>query len=151
VQAAPFNVGDEFEALRKRAGAKAGAIVTFTGLMREMGTDGPLQSMTLEHYPAMTARELERIGREARTRWDLEDLTVIHRFGTLAPGDEIVLVLTAAEHRQAAFEAASFLMDFLKTRAPFWKKETPASREGDEGHWVDARESDDKAAARWDK
>jgi len=151
VQAAPFNVGDEFEALKKRVGPNAGAIVTFTGLMREMGADGPLQSMTLEHYPAMTARELERIGREARERWGLEGLTVIHRYGTLAPGDEIVLVLTVAAHRQAAFEAASFLMDFLKVRAPFWKKETPANREGGEGHWVDARESDNEAVTRWHK
>ena len=156
VQTAPFEVGQEFKALKERVASKAGAIVTFTGLMRDMGPDGPLQSMTLEHYPAMTGKELERIGAEAQARWSLDGLTMIHRYGTLAPGDEIVLVLTAAEHRQAAFEAASFLMDFLKTRAPFWKKETPVSVEGGtveggEGRWVDARASDDEATSRWRK
>jgi molybdopterin synthase catalytic subunit len=151
VQAAPFDVCQEFETVKTRVGPRAGAIVTFTGLMREMSADRPLQSMTLEHYPAMTLRELERIGQEAQERWHLEDLTLIHRYGTLTPGEEIVLVITAAQHRQAAFEAASYLMDFLKVRAPFWKKETPASQEESEGHWVDARESDDEAVTRWRK
>ena len=101
--------------------------------------------MTLEHYPGMTEASLSEIEDEASRRWPLQGVTIIHRIGELAPGDRIVLVITASPHRQAAFEAAEFLMDYLKTRAPFWKKEaTP-----DGAHWVDARESDDAAARRW--
>lgn len=151
VQAEPFNIARELARVKERTGGQAGAIVTFTGLMREMGPDGALASMTLEHYPAMTLGELERIGAEAKTRWQLYDLTVLHRHGTLEPGDEIVLVVTAAAHRLAAFEAAEFLMDYLKTRAPFWKKETPADAKASGGKWVEARKADDQAAARWRK
>jgi molybdopterin synthase catalytic subunit len=104
-----------------------------------------LHSMTLEHFPGMTERQLTNIVEDAQTRWALSGVTVIHRVGELAPGDQIVCVITAASHRQAAFEAGEFLMDYLKTRAPFWKRERRESGE----HWVEARESDASAAARW--
>ncbi len=120
-------------------------MVSFTGLVRETTPDGPIGAMELEHYPGMTERALEQIATEAAERWPLQGLRVIHRYGRLAPGDRIVLVLTASRHRQSAFEAAAFLMDYLKTKAPFWKKEG----EGAEAHWVDARDSDDAAARRW--
>jgi molybdopterin synthase catalytic subunit len=123
-----------------------GAVVSFTGLVREMAGEGrPITGMELEHYPGMTERALEEIVAEARARWPLEAVRVIHRYGPLAPGERIVLVLTASRHRQAAFEAAAFLMDYLKTRAPFWKKEA----HGGSARWVDARDSDDQAARRW--
>jgi molybdopterin synthase catalytic subunit len=110
-----------------------------------MAGDRPISAMTLEHYPGMTEAALEEIAAEAWSRWQLQGVTVIHRHGRLAPGDRIVLVVAASPHRQAAFEAAEFLMDYLKTRAPFWKREeTP---EG--ARWVDARDIDDKAAERW--
>lgn len=118
-----------------------GAMVSFTGLVR----GGDVAEMTLEHYPGMTEKALEEIEREARNRWPLQGVTIIHRVGPLAPGARIVFVATASPHRAAAFEAAEFLMDFLKTKAPFWKKE--ATSEG--ARWVDARETDDAAAARW--
>jgi molybdopterin synthase catalytic subunit len=124
-----------------------GAVVSFTGLVRQMTGAGPISKMELEHYPGMTERALEAIAAEAQSRWPLQGIRVIHRYGPLAPGDRIVLVLTASRHRKAAFEAAEFLMDYLKTRAPFWKKEDHA---GDK-RWVDARDTDDSAAARWEK
>lgn len=123
-----------------------GAVVTFTGVVRGTGDSAPLASMTLEHYPGMTEAELERVEAEAHRRWPLQGTRIVHRIGTLAPGDNIVLVVAASAHRQAAFEAAAFLMDYLKTRAPFWKKETDATGAG---QWVDARESDDTAMERW--
>lgn len=148
VQTGPIDAAAEFAAVRERVKGKAGAVVTFSGLMREMGNEGALSAMTLEHYPGMTERELERIAKEAQTRWALLDVTVVHRYGTLRPGDEIVVVVTAAAHRGQAFEAAEFLMDYLKTKAPFWKKETSAAGET---AWVEARAADDDAAARWRK
>jgi molybdopterin synthase catalytic subunit len=108
---------------------------------------GRLAALELEHYPGMAEAEIVRIAIEAGKRWPLQGLTAIHRYGKLQPGDNIVLVVAASTHRQAAFEAASFVMDFLKSRAPFWKKEHRA--DGSEGGWVDAKESDDEAAARW--
>jgi molybdopterin synthase catalytic subunit len=122
-----------------------GAVVSFTGLVREMTEVGAIQTMELEHYPGMTERALEEIVDQARARWPLQGVRIIHRYGPLAPGDRIVLVLTASRHREAAFEAASFLMDYLKTRAPFWKKEAGTAG----GRWVDAREADDAAAEKW--
>ncbi len=122
-----------------------GAVVSFTGLVRQMTNDGPITAMELEHYPSMTERALEEITAEAEARWPLQGVRVIHRYGRLEPGDRIVLVLTASRHRQAAFEAAEFLMDYLKTRAPFWKKEDHAGS----ARWVDARDTDDSAVARW--
>ncbi len=124
-----------------------GAVVTFTGTVRGGGPEAPLASMTLEHYPGMTEAELGRIEAEARARWPLAACLVVHRVGELRPGDNIVLVVTASRHRQAAFAAADFLMDYLKTRAPFWKKETGTDGSGG---WVDARDSDNAAMARWE-
>lgn len=129
-----------------RGRTDVGGVVTFTGLVRAQSGGRELVSLTLEHYPDMTEAELARIEAEARTRFDLIDSLVIHRFGELKPGDPIVLVVTLSAHRQAAFGAAEFLMDYLKSRAPFWKKE--AFRDGTET-WVDAREQDDNALARW--
>jgi molybdopterin synthase catalytic subunit len=123
------------------------AVVTFTGLCRSEG--GELAALELEHYPGMAEAEIERTARAAIERWPLLGLTAIHRHGHIEPGEPIVLVITTSSHRLAAFEAAEFLMDFLKTRAPFWKKEE--KRDGTSGAWVDARDHDDSAAARWEK
>lgn len=144
VQAGDFDIGAELAALRSEQ-TDIGALVSFTGLVRDDG--GRLTGFELEHYPAMTERALEAIEQEARSRWPLEAVLVIHRYGPLAPGDQIMMVATASKHREAAFEAAEFLMDFLKTRAPFWKRETTA--EG--AAWVDARESDYAALRRWSR
>jgi len=140
-----FDVGREVRAL---TGGRddIGAIVTFTGTVRSGGSGGPITSMTLEHYPGMTEAELERVEAEANERWPLQASLIVHRIGTLLPGDNIVLVVTASRHRHAAFQAAEFLMDYLKTRAPFWKKETAPDGTGG---WVDARESDEAARERW--
>lgn len=147
VQREDFDVGAEVRALT--AGRHdIGGIVTFTGTVRGEAKGRPITSMTLEHYPGMTEAELARVEAEALERWPLAASLVIHRYGELRPGDNIVLVVTASAHRHAAFEAAEFLMDYLKTRAPFWKKETAADGSGG---WVDARESDDAALARWGK
>jgi molybdopterin synthase catalytic subunit len=144
VQTADFDIAAEIDALT-RGDRDIGAVVSFTGLVRETAREGAISAMELEHYPGMTESALEEIVAEASRRWPLQGVRVIHRHGPLAPGDRIVLVLTASRHRQAAFEAASFLMDYLKTRAPFWKKETGAAG----ARWVDARETDDEAAERW--
>ncbi len=144
VQTGDFDVSAEIAALCEGR-ADIGAVVTFTGLVRDTAGGAPISAMTLEHYPGMTEAALEEIEAEARARWPLQGVRIIHRFGPLAPADRIVLVVTASPHRQAAFEAAEFLMDFLKTRAPFWKKEE--TRSG--ARWVDARDADDAAAARW--
>lgn len=121
-----------------------GAVVSFTGLVRDF-SDKSLKSMTLEHYPAMTKLELERIADEAEKRWPLQGLTIIHRYGELFPGDQIVLVIAASAHRDPAFQAASYVMDFLKTRAPFWKKE----ERGEISKWVEAKDSDEAATKDW--
>ena len=145
VQSELFDVGAEVAALT--AGREdAGGVVTFTGFVRGQADGRDLALLTLEHYPGMTERELERIDDEARARFDLLGSTVIHRIGALTPGEPIVLVVTAAAHRRAAFEAAEFLMDYLKSRAPFWKKES--FRDGSE-RWVDARDCDSAALERW--
>jgi molybdopterin synthase catalytic subunit len=142
VQTEDFDVGVESRALQADA---VGAIALFVGTVRGLSSDNGVTAMTLEHYPGMTESELERIEAEARTRWPLEDVTIIHRVGRLEAGDQIVLVGAASPHRQAAFDAAQFIMDFLKTDAPFWK----AEERGDETSWVDARESDNAARKRW--
>ena len=142
VQTEDFDVGAESRALQADA---VGAIALFVGTVRGMSSDNGVTAMTLEHYPGMTEDELERIEAEARARWPLEDVTIIHRIGRLEAGDQIVLVGAASPHRQAAFDAAQFIMDFLKTDAPFWK----AEERGDETSWVDARESDNAARERW--
>ena len=150
VQREDFDLSREVAALTGE-NPNIGAVVTFTGTVRGTVADQPIASMTLEHYPGMTEAELERIEREAQQRWPLDASLIIHRFGELAPGAQIVLVITASAHRQAAFEAAEFLMDFLKSRAPFWKKETlkSAAETSNSATWVDARSSDDEALARW--
>jgi molybdopterin synthase catalytic subunit len=145
VQREDFDIGAEVK--RLTAGrTDIGAIVTFTGTVRGGTGAGAIAEMTLEHYPGMTEEELARVEAEAAARWPLQASLIVHRVGTLRPGDSIVLVVTASAHRQAAFDAAAFLMDYLKTRAPFWKKETAADGRV---HWVEARESDDAAAERW--
>jgi molybdopterin synthase catalytic subunit len=145
VQTADFDVGAETRALLAGR-TDVGAIVTFTGTVRGEVVGRPLAVMSLEHYPGMTEAELARIEAEAHARWPLQASLVIHRIGDLRPGYNIVLVIAASAHRQAAFDAAAFLMDYLKTRAPFWKKETGVDGVG---AWVDARDVDDRAAARW--
>ena len=144
VQREDFDIAAEMARLTA-ADPDIGAVVSFTGLVRRMTNDGPITAMELEHYPGVTERALEEITAEAEARWPLQGVRVIHRYGRLEPGDRIVLVLTASRHRQAAFEAAEFLMDYLKTRAPFWKKEDHAGS----ARWVDARDTDDSAVARW--
>jgi molybdopterin synthase catalytic subunit len=145
VQREDFDIGAEVARLTTGR-TDIGAIVTFTGTVRGGSGEGAISAMTLEHYPSMTEDELARVEAEAGARWPLQASLIVHRIGTLRPGDNIVLVATASAHRQAAFDAAAFLMDYLKTRAPFWKKETAA--DGRES-WVESRESDDIAAERW--
>jgi len=143
VQQEDFDLGAEVKAIARNA--KIGAVASFIGLVRDINDGAKVGAMTLEHYPGMTEKALEKILAEATTRWDILDCTIIHRFGELKPTDQIVLVVVASGHRGDAFAACEFLMDYLKTRAPFWKKEqTP---EG--GRWVESRDSDDKAAERW--
>jgi molybdopterin synthase catalytic subunit len=146
VQEADFDVGAETRRLID-VRTDVGAIVTFTGTVRGEAKGRPIVSMTLEHYPGMTEAELGRVEAEALARWPLSATLIIHRIGELRPGDNIVLVVAASAHRHAAFEAAAFLMDYLKSRAPFWKKETGTDGQG---QWVDARDSDAAALARWD-
>ncbi|MCP5153676.1 MAG: molybdopterin synthase catalytic subunit MoaE [Ectothiorhodospiraceae bacterium] len=144
VQSEPFDAGAEMDRMRA-ANPAIGALATFVGVVRDVNDARSVSEMTLEHYPGMTERALAGIVAEARERWRLLDVTVVHRVGTLRPTDPIVLVITASGHRQDAFDSCAFVMDFLKTRAPFWKKErTP---EGE--RWVEARASDDDAARRW--
>ena len=144
VQQEDFDVGAEIAAL-KAGRSDIGAIVAFIGTVRDQA--GAVEEMTLEHYPGMTEAELERIEKEACARWPLQASLIVHRYGTLHPSDNIVLVLTASEHREAAFRAAEFLMDYLKTRAPFWKRER-----GPQGsRWVEADSRDQAARDRWKK
>lgn len=145
VQTDDFDVGQEISRLTSGR-TDIGAVVTFTGVVRGEAGGRALSTMELEHYPGMTEAELARVEAEALERWPLKASLIVHRYGALQPGDNIVLVLTASPHRQAAFEAAEFLMDFLKTRAPFWKRERDAAGQG---AWVDAREDDDASATRW--
>lgn len=145
VEKADFDIAAEVRALT-RGRTDIGAVVTFTGTVRGEAKGQPILSMALEHYPGMTEAELTRIEAEAHARWPLQASTIVHRVGELKPGDNIVLVVTASAHRHAAFEAAEFLMDYLKTRAPFWKKETGADGKAE---WVEARDSDDTALERW--
>ncbi len=144
VQEADFDVGAELAALRAQD-ARVGALASFLGLVRDINDGARVAGMTLEHYPGMTEKALEAIVTEAKGRWDIYEALVIHRVGPLKPCEQIVLVAVTSAHRGEAFAACEFIMDYLKTRAPFWKKEeTP-----DGGRWVDARETDDSAAARW--
>ncbi len=144
VQTGDFDIGAEIATMR-RGNPKVGAVASFIGVVRDLNEGDHVAEMTLEHYPGMTEKALEKIVTEARSRWNIYDALVIHRVGTLKPGDQIVLVVVTGAHRGEAFEACEFLMDYLKTRAPFWKKE----RTPDGSRWVEARESDDAAADRW--
>ena len=144
VQEQDFDLGAEVAAL-VAGRSDIGAVVTFSGLVRDTAGGQPISRMELEHYPEMTTRALEGIEAEARRRWDLQACLILHRYGALEPGDRIMMVATASPHRADAFAAAEFLMDYLKSRAPFWKKEaTPGG-----GKWVDARDEDEAALTRW--
>jgi molybdopterin synthase catalytic subunit len=145
VQKEPFDAGAEITRLEGRG--DVGAIVSFVGLCRD--EDGALAALEIEHYPGMAEKEIARVAAQALERWPLRGLTVIHRHGVIRPGDKIVLVAAAANHRAEAFAAAEFLMDYLKTGAPFWKKERRADGSG--GDWIEAKAADDEAAARWMK
>lgn len=145
VQTEDFDAGVElsrFRALRK----DIGAVVSFVGLVRDLNEGDTVSQLTLEHYPGMTEKSLSAIIDQAKARWRVMDALIIHRVGTLLPGDQIVLVMVASAHRGDAFSACEFMMDYLKTQAPFWKKE--ASPEGE--HWVEAKSKDDEARERWD-
>jgi molybdopterin synthase catalytic subunit len=146
IQEADFDIAHE-TALLTRGRTDIGAVVSFSGICRGTEGGGEIAALTLEHYPEMAEAEIERHAQEAMSRWPLQGLTVIHRFGRIEPGQNIVLVLTASQHRQAAFEAAEFLMDYLKTSAPFWKQEESAKGSS----WIEARAHDDAAASRWTK
>jgi molybdopterin synthase catalytic subunit len=144
VQAADFSVSEEIDALR-RGNPKVGAVAAFVGLVRDVNEGDAVSTMVLEHYPGMTEKSLQAIVDEAKGRWDIMDVAVVHRVGELKPTDQIVLVAVAGAHRGEAFAACEFVMDYLKTQAPFWKKEqTPQG-----ARWVDARDSDNQAAERW--
>lgn len=143
MQEAPFDLGAEANAFAdKQTGM--GAVVTFTGIVRDLD-ETRMDAMEIEHYPGMTERALETIAQEAATRWNIGDILIIHRYGRLYPDERIMMVATAARHRADAFQAAEFLMDFLKSRAPFWKKELTGTGEG----WVAARDEDEAALTRW--
>jgi len=146
VQSGEFDIAAETAALTKGC-PQIGAVVAFTGFCRD--ENGRLSALELEHYAGMADAELGRLAAGAAKRWDLSGVTIIHRFGLMRPGEQIVLVLTAASHRQPAFEAAGFLMDYLKTGAPFWKRERLAG--GSVGEWIEGAPADDKAAERWER
>jgi len=144
VQQEDFDLGAEVRAIRK-SNPRIGAVASFVGLCRDVNDGETVSALRLEHYPGMTEKAITAIVDEAASRWNIVETTVVHRVGALEPLDQIVLVITAGEHRGDAFAACEFIMDYLKTRAPFWKKE----RTGQGERWVEARESDDSAAARW--
>lgn len=146
VQDTPFDVGAELAALSARR-TDIGAVASFTGLVRDVAGDRQISAMILEHYPGMTEKKLAEIEAEANARWPLQASLIVHRYGRMLPGEAIVLVATAAQHRAAALEACAFLIDWLKTKAPFWKLEESA----DAHRWVEARATDDRAAARWQR
>lgn len=146
VQKEPFDIAAELAALRGGR-TDIGGITLFVGSVRDIGHEGRISAMTLEHYSGMTEAALAEIEKEAMRRWPLSASLIIHRFGRMEPGEDIVLVIAASAHRQAAFEACQFLIDWLKTKAPFWKLESGSSGE----HWVEAKGSDDAQAARWER
>ena len=145
IQTKNFDVNNELAQLQ--LSKNVGAVVSFVGLVREQASHGQVTAIELEHYPAMTQKSLENIVQQAEVRWPLLGVRVIHRVGYLAAHEQIVLVAVASQHRQAAFDAAAFIMDYLKSKAPFWKKEYLTGQA--EGHWVEAKDSDEAALARW--
>ncbi len=144
VQREDFDAGAEIAKISAQS-TNIGGVCSFIGLVRELDNENAITAMTLEHYPGMTEKQLAKIEAEARDRWPLEDSLIIHRHGRMEPGEQIVLVVTASAHRKAAFEACEFLMDWLKTKAPFWKSEETSEGE----NWVEAKASDDAAADKW--
>ena len=146
IKTADFDAAAE-SALLSAGRADIGALVSFIGLCRDEG--GTLAALELEHYPGMAEDELERLVGEAQQRWDLKGITIIHRYGQIAPGEQIVLVIAASSHRHDAFAAADFLMDYLKSRAPFWKKEH--RKDGTSGDWVEAKDADEASLKRWER
>ena len=144
VQGEDFDIGAEIARMTE-GNTKIGGLASFVGLVRDYAGDETITSMTLEHYPGMTEKQLERLEAEARKRWDLRDVLIIHRYGKLMPGDRIVLVVTASPHREASLESCQFLIDWLKTNAPFWKLEDMGSG----AKWVESRQEDFAAADRW--
>jgi molybdopterin synthase catalytic subunit len=146
IQQADFDIAQEIAALTTGR-SDVGAVVTFSGICRGSENGEPIAALTLEHYPGMAEAEIQRHAEEALSRWPLTGLTVIHRVGRITPGENIVLVLAASQHRQAAFQAAEFMMDYLKANAPFWKREESARGTS----WIEARDHDDAAKARWTK
>ncbi len=144
VQEQAFDVGEEVNTI-KGGKTQIGGTAVFVGTVRDINEGADVSALTLEHYPGMTEKALAAIEAEARSRWVLDDVLIVHRFGRMEPGEDIVLVICCSEHRDNAFDACRFLMDYLKTRAPFWKLE----EDGSDETWVDARESDDAAAKRW--
>jgi molybdopterin synthase catalytic subunit len=146
VQDQAFDVGNEVNTI-KRGKTQIGGTAVFVGTVRDINDGKDVSALTLEHYPGMTEKALADIEAEARSRWALDDVLIVHRYGRMEPGEDIVLVICCSEHRDNAFDACRFLMDFLKTRAPFWKLEEG----GNDQKWVDAREIDDVAAKRWTK
>ena len=146
IQQDDFDLAGEYQQLRELS-SRVGAVVTFSGLVRDFETDDSIESLSLQHYPGMTEKLLQEIVDQAHQRWSLIGSTVIHRVGKLLPGDQIVFVGVASEHRADAFEAAQFLMDYLKTKATFWKK---VSQNGEQ-HWIETKQSDSAAAERWSR
>ena len=146
VQQEDFDTGAEIAKISAK-NTNIGGVCSFIGLVRELDDGNAIKSMTLEHYPGMTEKQLAKIEAEACERWPLEDTLIIHRYGRMEPGEQIVLVITASAHRKAAFEACEFLIDWLKTKAPFWKSEETT----DGAKWVEAKASDDAAADKWAK
>jgi len=144
VQREDFDIGAELARLTA-GNTRIGGLATFVGLVRDLASQGQISAMTLEHYPGMTEKRLAEIEAEARARWPLEGVLIIHRYGRLEPGDRIVLVATTSSHRQAALDSCAFLIDWLKTKAPFWKLEEGAKS----AEWVEARASDDQTAEKW--
>ena len=144
VQREDFDIGVELDRL-SQGNAKIGGVASFVGLVRDVAAEGEISAMTLEHYPGMTEKRLAEIEAEALKRWPLEATLIIHRYGRLEPGDRIVMVATASAHRQAALESCAFLIDWLKTKAPFWKLEESAAG----ANWVEAKDSDEARAAKW--
>jgi molybdopterin synthase catalytic subunit len=145
VQEGDFDIGAEIQHMTEGK-VDVGALACFVGLVRDVAGDDHIESMTLEHYPGMTERQLEKLEADARQRWPLNDVLIVHRYGRLLPGDRIVLVATASSHRQAALESCEFLIDWLKTKAPFWKKEETSIG----ARWVEAKSEDDAQAERWE-
>ena len=152
IQESDFSLAEEWETMRERVGGKAGAIVAFAGIVRDRtNDDSSISTLFLEHYPGMTEASMQKILDKATIRWPIDDVVVVHRIGKLLPSDQIVLVIVASEHRSAAFDACEFIMDFLKTQAVFWKKETQIDGSATTEEWVHSRKDDYSRVEHWNK